>query len=48
VNWSLVGQLELEEHGGPADAGVFVPVLVRVFALTAAFWYNDKATREAK
>jgi hypothetical protein len=48
VNWSLKGQLDLEEHGGRTDRGVLARVLVRVLALTAAIWHNDKTGQEAK
>lgn len=48
VNWSLKGQLDLEEHGGRTDLGVLARVLVRVLALTAAIWHNDKTGQEAK
>jgi len=46
VNWSLKGQLDLEEHGGRTDVGIFARVLVRVLALTAAIWHNDKTGQE--
>jgi hypothetical protein len=48
VNWSLKGQLSLEEHGGRTDLGIFTRVLVRVLALTAGIWHNDKTGQEAK
>jgi hypothetical protein len=48
VNWSLKGQLSLEEHGGRTDGGIFTRVLVRVLALTAGIWHNDKTGCEAK
>jgi hypothetical protein len=48
VNWSLKGQLSLEEHGGRTDAGIFTRVLVRVLALTAGIWHNDKTGQDAK
>lgn len=40
VNWSLKGQLGLEEHGGRTPAGVFARVAQRLLALTAAIWHN--------
>lgn len=46
VNWTFKGQLDLEEHGGRTDTGIFVRVLVRVLALTAAIWHNDKTGQE--
>jgi Transposase DDE domain len=42
VNWTLKGQLDLERHGGRTPAGIFVRVLARILALTAAIWHNDK------
>ncbi len=48
VNWSFKGQLDLEEHGGRTDCGIFARVLVRVLALTAAIWHNDKTGQEVK
>ncbi len=48
VNWSLKGQLSLEEHGGRTGGGVFARVLVRVLALTAGIWHNDKTGQDAK
>ncbi len=35
------GQLDLERHGGRTTAGVFVRVVQRILALTAAIWHND-------
>jgi hypothetical protein len=40
VNWSLKGQLGLEEHGGRTPAGVFARVAQRLLALTAGIWHN--------
>jgi hypothetical protein len=40
VNWSLKGQLGLEEHGGRTPAGVFARVAQRLLTLTAAIWHN--------
>lgn len=48
VNWSLKGQLELEEHGGRTEDGIFARVLARVLALTAGIWHNDKTGQEVK
>jgi len=42
VNDTLKGQLNLEQHGGHTPAGVWVRVLQRVLALTAAIWHNDR------
>jgi hypothetical protein len=38
---TLKGQLDLEQHGGHTPTGVWVRVLQRVLALTAAIWHND-------
>ena len=32
--------LDLEQHGGHTPAGVWVRVLQRILALTAAIWHN--------
>ncbi len=42
VNWTLKGQLDLEQHGGRTPEGILARVLARVLALTAAIWHNDK------
>jgi len=42
VNWTLKGQLDLERHGGRTPEGILARVLVRILALTAAIWHNDK------
>jgi hypothetical protein len=41
INDTLKGQLDLEQHGGHTPNGVWVRVLQRVLALTAAIWHND-------
>ncbi len=41
INDTLKGQLDLEQHGGHTPTGVWVRVLQRVLALTAAVWHND-------
>ncbi len=41
INDTLKGQLDLEHHGGRSPTGVWVRVLQRVLALTAAIWHND-------
>ncbi len=41
VNETFKGQLDLERHGGHTPAGVWVRILQRVLALTAAIWHND-------
>jgi Transposase DDE domain len=46
VNWTLKGQLDLEQHGGRTPAGIIVRVLARILALTAAIWHNDKTGQE--
>jgi hypothetical protein len=40
VNDTFKGQLDLEHHGGHTPAGVWVRVLQRILALTAAIWHN--------
>jgi hypothetical protein len=42
VNHTFKGQLDLEQHGGHTPGGVWVRVLQRVLALTAAIWHNHK------
>ncbi len=42
VNWTLKGQLDLEQHGGRTPEGIMARVLTRILALTAAIWHNDK------
>jgi Transposase DDE domain len=42
VNQTFKGQLDLERHGGRTPGGVWVRVLQRILALTAAIWHNDK------
>ena len=42
VNWTLKGQLDLEQHGGRTPEGIVARVLARILALTAAIWHNDK------
>jgi hypothetical protein len=41
INDTFKGQLDLEHHGGHTPTGVWVRVLQRVLALTAAIWHND-------
>ena len=41
INDTLKGQLDLEQHGGHTPTGVWVRILQRVLALTAAIWHND-------
>jgi hypothetical protein len=40
VNDTFKGQLDLEQHGGHTPDGVWVRVLQRILALTAAIWHN--------
>jgi hypothetical protein len=40
INNTFKGQLDLEHHGGHTPAGVWVRVLQRILALTAAIWHN--------
>ena len=42
INDTFKGQLDLEQHGGHTPTGVWVRVLQRVLALTAAIWHNDQ------
>ena len=42
INQTFKGQLDLERHGGHTPGGVWVRVLQRILALTAAIWHNDK------
>jgi hypothetical protein len=42
VNDTFKGQLDLERHGGHTPGGVWVRVLQRILALTAAIWHNDR------
>ena len=42
VNDTFKGQLDLERHGGHTPRGVWVRVLQRILALTAAIWHNHK------
>ena len=46
VNWTLKGQLDLEQHGGRTPGGITARVLARILALTAAIWHNDKTDQE--
>jgi hypothetical protein len=43
VNNTLKAQLSLEDHGGRTVQGVYVRVLQRLLALTAAIWHNHHA-----
>jgi Transposase DDE domain len=40
INDTFKGQLDLERHGGRTPTGVWVRVLQRILALTAAIWHN--------
>jgi Transposase DDE domain len=42
INQTFKGQLNLERHGGHTPAGVWIRVVQRILALTAAIWHNDK------
>jgi Transposase DDE domain len=48
VNWTLKGQLDLEQHGGRTPEGIIARVLARILALTAAIWHNDKTGQDVK
>jgi Transposase DDE domain len=40
INDTFKGQLDLERHGGRTPIGVWVRILQRILALTAAIWHN--------
>jgi len=48
VNWTLKGQLDLEQHGGRTPGGIIVRILARILALTAVIWHNDKTGQGIK
>lgn len=48
INDTLKGQLNLEQHGGRTPAGVWVRVVQRVLAMTAAIWHNDHTNQPIK
>jgi hypothetical protein len=48
INDTFKGQLDLEHHGGRTPAGVWVRVVQRVLALTAAIWHNDHTGQPIK
>jgi hypothetical protein len=48
INDTFTGQLDLEQHGGRTPAGVWVRVVQRVLALTAAIWHNDHTGQPIK
>jgi len=45
VNDTLKGQLDLEQHGARAKAGVFARVAQRLLALAAVIWHNWRTGR---
>jgi hypothetical protein len=45
VNHTFKGQLDLERHGGRTPAGVWVRILQRILALTAAIWHNHHTSQ---
>jgi hypothetical protein len=47
VNASFKGQLDLERHGGHTPSGVWVRILQRILALTAAIWHNHHTGQPA-
>jgi hypothetical protein len=48
INDTFKGQLDLEQHGGHTPAGVWVRIVQRVLALTAAIWHNDRTGQPVK
>ncbi len=48
INDTFKGHLNLEQHGGHTPAGVWVRVVQRVLALTAAIWHNDRTGQPIK
>ncbi|MCA1673456.1 MAG: IS982 family transposase [Actinobacteria bacterium] len=48
INETFKGQLDLERHGGHTVAGVWVRIVQRVLALTAAIWHNDRTGQPVK
>jgi hypothetical protein len=48
INDTFKGQLNLEQHGGHTPAGVWVRIVQRVLALTAAIWHNDHTGQTIK
>jgi hypothetical protein len=48
INQTFKGQLDLERHGGKTPAGVTVRVLIRILALTAVVWHNDRTGQPVK
>jgi hypothetical protein len=48
INDTFKGQLDLEQHGGHTPAGVWVRIVQRVLALTAAIWHNDRTAQPVK
>jgi hypothetical protein len=48
INDTFKGQLDLEQHRGHTPAGVWVRVVQRVLALTAAIWHNDHTGQPIK
>jgi len=48
INNTFKAQLDLERHGGHTPAGVWVRVVQRVLALTAAIWHNDRTGQPIK
>jgi hypothetical protein len=41
INDTFKAQFDLEQHGGRTPARVWVRVVQRILALTAAIWHND-------
>ena len=47
INDTFKGQLDLERHGEHTPAGVWVRIVQRVLALTAAIWHNDHTSQRS-
>jgi hypothetical protein len=48
VNWTLKGQLGLDQHGGRVLSGLWTRVVQRILALNAVIWHNWATGAERK
>jgi hypothetical protein len=48
VNDTFKGQLDLERHGARTPDGVMARVLLRILALTAVIWHDDRTGQPVK